>query len=268
MGVRSQEPERIERLRAAHATWLTLVERVLDFSADFFKNMWKATAGEEDRVLVARVLVAFYQKIVADLWAIVVLSERGLPTSALTRDLLESVISVAYITSEHSVERARLCRNYVYEYNRRGLVPDDRIDFVLGSLIDEHTRLKMQSWKGTWAGCSIEEMANRAELPERLKQKIRNFLYAHAAHTLDTDWRNLVQFPPDTAIQTSIPERMEWHLQLATKWQLELACDVTLTALEIIGSNLGVDRQAEIAVLHAEIERLWRTPGGGEALAP
>lgn len=266
MAVRSEESERIGRLQTAHAARLVLAERILDFSAAFLKDRLKGTVDEEGRILVTRVLVAFYQKIVADLWAIAVLSERGLPTASLTRDLLENVISVAYIASDNSVERARLCRNYLYEFNRRELatrmwcgdtsIPDheeQKLDLVLLPRIESVAIMfGMQQWKETWAGRAVEELANEAALPEPLRRNMLAFLYARSAHALDSDWKSLVRSLDNKAVETDVPARVEWHILLA--------CDATVTALEIIGGHLGVDRQAELVVLHAEIERIWRNP--------
>jgi hypothetical protein len=265
MGLRSLEPERIGRLRAAHATRLTFAERILDYVAGFFNGMLKGTVDEEDRVLITRILLSFYRKIVADLWAIVVLSERGLPTSSLTRELLENVISVAYIASDHSTERARLCKSYLYTYNKKDIGArmfchsgsmdeyQQNEEFLIYYLANGDSRIgAMWEWR-TWAGCTIEEMAKQSALPDRLCTNLLAFLDSRAVQTFDGDWKDLVRAPDGKAIETNVPERVEWHLLLA--------CAGALAALEIIGGNLGVDRQAELAVLHSEIETLWRSPG-------
>lgn len=111
MGLRALEPERIARLRAAHTTQITLAERILDFANNFLTGA-RISAAEGNEVVV--VLVAYYVKILADLWAIIVLAERGLPTSSLTRELLEALISIAYIAKEDSAARARLCVDYLH----------------------------------------------------------------------------------------------------------------------------------------------------------
>src|SRR5262249_22670980 len=110
MALRSAEPDRIRQLRTAHGAQVSLAERVLDFAHGFFAGT-RVNAPDGDAVAV--VLVSFQVKIVAILRAIIVLAERGLPTSSLARELLEAVISVAYIAAGDSAERARLYVDYL-----------------------------------------------------------------------------------------------------------------------------------------------------------
>lgn len=282
MGLRSQEPERINRLRTAHAARLTFAERLLQFAEDFFPaGTWKA-AGSEDEVLMIGVLRTFYQNILADLWAILVLSERGLPTSALTRELLENVISVAYIAKGDlhdlnvlaglgsadrtkrlvsSAERARLCRDYLWIREERDvgarLYSHDAVtveECVSACLFLGNDRSEeMVRWKDTWAGCSLEEMAAQAALPDQLRNSVLAYFNSRAVHALDADWKELVGAADGKAIEPSVPERVEWHLLLA--------CAGALAVLEILGRKLGVNRQAELVMLNGEIETLGRGPG-------
>jgi len=51
-------------------------------------------------------MIPFLVKILANLWAIIVLAERGLSTSSLARELLGALISVACVASDFG-ERPR-----------------------------------------------------------------------------------------------------------------------------------------------------------------
>src|SRR5579883_2391318 len=101
MNLRSLEHDRISRIRKECAAQLALLERVLEFSASFFTGV-RIAFTENDKVAVS-VLLGFHRKIVTILWAIVVLTERGLPVLLLARELLEALVSVAYIIDGDSL---------------------------------------------------------------------------------------------------------------------------------------------------------------------
>lgn len=258
MAVRALEPERIGRLRAAYVTQVSLAERVLDFANGFFSG---AQIDTRDDDAVAVVLVSFQVKIIANLWAIIVLAERGLPTSSLARELLETVISIAYIAADDAAERARLYVDYLIVRDWKDMqarltdpsssdvvTPDQRatIEDGMAQLAARRGAEAVEHMKrgGTWAGCSLEEMARRAGIPGAI-YNLAYRLDSRAAHGLDAGYHIRIRAG---IIEATIPERIDQHLVTASSW--------TLMAHQIIGQKLGVNRQTEIDALHGELERL------------
>jgi hypothetical protein len=109
--LRALEAERIKRLRSEYAEAFKLAEDVLEFATAFIPPGKIPVRPGHDAVVL--VLLSFHAKIMAELWAIIVLCERGLPASSLSREMLEALISVAYIAKEDSEERARLYVDFV-----------------------------------------------------------------------------------------------------------------------------------------------------------
>jgi hypothetical protein len=200
MGLRSLEPERKSRARAAHAAHITLAERVLDCAGDFFKDRQVvAQAGD-----VGTVLYAHYRRIVIALWGIVALAERSLPISALARELLEALVSLAYVAvgqseseavedilqgvktgprhpyfqRESAADRARQCIEFAPMQTSNTTMARLQVPMVLGDLqllLGEDFVKEIMDRKDTWAGRplmemtgALEAMAWRDEIPRKV----------------------------------------------------------------------------------------------------
>lgn len=200
MGLRSEEPDRTTRLRATYAARFALAKRALDFAEGFFDG---ATLETNEAAVV---LLAFYRRIVASLWGIVILAERGLPISALAREVLNSVISVAYISAgvseseavnnvldavsgrkipifgqgELATERAQRCIEYSPAYTVKTETAQLYLSSLSASLVGllgEERFSELTSRKETWAGRSLLEMAHSLEGPawrEEMPRKVYN----------------------------------------------------------------------------------------------
>ena len=257
---RSLEPDRISKIRVQHRAAIELAERILQLANDFFTGRQLTCSDGE---LVARLLCGLNGKVVATFWSLLVLAERGLPTSSLARELLETLISIAYITKEDSATRAQLYADSliiqeIKDMNARLSDPSsaDVVTSQLQSrLQSDEARLvtvygaqqvrEMHSWK-TWAGnFTLQDMARCAGVPGLMY----NLVYrvdSRAAHARDAGHYLEVRSPGAFAMR--LPEQVEQHLMPMS------SC--VLLALKLIGEKLGVNRETELDALMQEVQRV------------
>ena len=261
LDLRRQELERIHRFRTEHAARFEVAERILTFAEQFFGGRPLVIPPESG--LLVLILVSFHVKIVVGLWSIVVLSERGLPTASITRELFESMISAAYIAADDSFERARLYMDYlavreakdlrarladprtqdVDRPERRTAIENHEADVIARRGPDYVT--KMRKWS-SWAGdFSLEAMAQRTTI-EVPMYNLGYRLYSRATHGLDA--LRYTRLHPDGRVEPIVPDQVEENLMAACAW--------ALTALLAIGQKLGVDRGDELHALMAKVEQV------------
>jgi hypothetical protein len=238
-----------------------VAERILKFAEQFFVGR-SLPVPPEDGLLV-RILLSFYVKILVSLWSIAVLSERGLPTATITRELFESMISATYIAADHSPERARLYMDYLAVREAKDLrarLGDPRTQDVdipeRRAAIQSHEAevtarrgpdyvTKMRKWS-SWAGdFSLETMAQRTTIDVPM-YNLGYRHYSRATHGLDV--LRYTRLHPDGRVEPIVPDQVEENLMAACAW--------ILIALLAIGQKLGVDRSDELHALMAEVERV------------
>ena len=176
---RRLEPRKVAEMRKRHGPQFDLAERVLTAATRMGLDEHPRHASGD--AAVPKVLLAIYGKMVYVYWGLIVLAERSLPTSALIRELMESFVSLAYITNGETVERARLFRDSVAlqasrhlqkrlkdEDSRESVRPSD-LAFAeeLARRVRESRTTDeidaMMKWR-TWSGLSVEAMLRAAGL--------------------------------------------------------------------------------------------------------
>lgn len=259
--IREREAATLKVLRARHAEKFWLAERILDFGVQLVDGQRiQHSSGD---VLTGRVLISLYVKMLAIFWAIVALAERGLPASSLMRELVEALISTAYIAKEDSVTRAELYRDYLpirhlKNLNRRLNDPDSRdtvtpesqqaVEAVVAGVVvrrGEDSVGQMKKWQ-TWAGSfGLETMARRAGLPGTV-YNLPYSVESRAVHSLDA--ADYLTIDENEILRAQMPDRLEQHLIPA--------CMTLLVAMDTIRTQFGLTGEEQLRSLLAEVERL------------
>lgn len=262
MPMRDQEVEVIPRVRAKYAKGFAVAERILDLGYDLvFNQQIKHPGGD---ILLGRVLLALYCKMLANFWSIIVLAERQLPTSSVMRELTEALIAFAYIAKEDSSARAELYRDYLVirdskDLNRRQKDPDSRDTVtpeyaaaVQKAIQDLEANRGMAAVKAmkdwpTWAGSfSLETMARRAGLPGTV-YTLAYSVDSRSIHAMDAaDF--LRPGPAEGTLQPVMPPRVEQHLFPASA--------ALTVAMDMLADQCGLNRKDEILAVHQEVRRL------------
>ncbi len=259
--MREQEVATVKDLRKKHARQFDVAERILDFGYSLVVGRPVKNPGGD--ILVGRVLLALYAKMLANLWGIIVLAERQLPTSSTMRELTEALISLVYVVATDSSERAQLYVDslrlrILKDVNRRLNHPDTRdtvttaeksaVDTLVAEIVRRRGNAiveEMKRWQ-TWAGnFSLEAMA----LAAGLSAVVYNLAYAQdsrAAHAMDAG--DYLQASPDGTLQILIPNRVEQHLIPA--------CVAVLVAMDQISGPMGLNQANEMKAFLKEAESL------------
>lgn len=210
--------------------------------------------------------LGLYFKIAAGLESVITLVEKGLPTFAINREMLEALISMAYIAVSDSVARAEMYRDYLHvmrwksadERSRtRGL--EDTVSAAdLKKLEDEKAAITtrrgskvvedMQNprkWK-TWAGdISVRKMMWAAGMTETTY--ILGYSWpSQAVHAHDAD--RYFKISDEGIVHPSLPPRPEGALLPAAS--------IVLVSMEVINGFLGLGKIDAIRQIKARIDAL------------
>jgi transcriptional regulator with XRE-family HTH domain len=256
----------IGRTRTDQAEEFALTERILDFGSGLI--LGRRIANPEGDALLGRIVIGHLVKSLQLFWAVIVLAERGLPTSSLVRELAETVISLAYLLAEDSAERAQLYRDHLTirdlrDMNARMRDPDteDIVTHEYRRLVEakvQELRARrgqtqfesMRRWE-TWAGSySLETLAQRAGFPGT----IYNLLYrveSRATHALDL--AAYLTVTPSGYLLATLPATAERHLMPSAM--------LVLTALHLGIRTVGLGREDELEALREEVLQV-RGAGG------
>ncbi len=259
MGLRDTERSTTARIRSEHSEDCTVAEDVLDFGARILSN--RRFPHPEGDARLGRIIIGHLFKILHVHWAIIVVAERGLPSSTLMRELAEAVISLAYLLAEDSVARAELYRGHMVardlkDMNRRLNDPESRdvVTLEYRQRVEENvqaivTRKSQAQWDAmkdwpTWAGpFSIEVMARRAGIPS----PIYTMLYAvesRATHAMDITSHVAATTTGD--LVALLPESADRHLISSSM--------LTVTALHLADRVFGLGHESEIDTMRQRIE--------------
>lgn len=259
--IRAREEITLRNLRTRHATRFGLAERILDLGVELADGQ-RIRHATGDR-LVGRVLAGLYVKMLAVFWALIVLAERGLPSSSLMRELVEALISLKYIAEEDSGPRAGLYRDYLpirrlKDMNRRLNDPDSRdtvtlefrqaVDAAVAEIVAGRGLAFVDGMKGwqTWGGdFSLETMARRAGLPGTI-YNLPYSVESRAVHALDA--ADYLTLDDDGTLRAQMPDRLDQHLVPASM--------TMLTAMDTFSTQFGLHREAELRSLLEEVTAL------------
>lgn len=215
-------------------------------------NLLRNRAFTPGRQIAELTVVGLYFKILAGLESVITLVEKGLPTFALVREMVEALISMAYIAATDSVERANLYRDFLAisrwkEANERARNPQlketvsdselktlDEARALVAKKRGEQAVEDMQNprkWK-TWAGnLSVRRMCKDAGLSETAY--LLGYAWpSQAIHGLDAD--RYFEVSDDGVVHPSRPSRPEGALLPAAS--------VVLVAMEVMNRFLGLGK--------------------------
>lgn len=259
--MREYEPRLVKSQRAKMVSEFDLAERVLNVGYALVTGTTVKHPGDD--ALVGRILLGLYGKILANLWCIIVLSERVLPTSAVMRSLVEALIGMRYIATTDSTNRATLYRDALFlraekDLNRRKNSPEDRdtvtpeeerqLAEIIAKIVAERGQEVVEDMKGwkTWAGKdkSIEQMAKEGGLPST----VYNIGYAHdsrGTHAMDS-----AEFLKETdeGLQIQVSGQLLSHLMPAV--------GASIVAMETVNSQFKLGREKTVTALHDDLMKL------------
>lgn len=219
--------------------------------------------------------LGLYFKILAGLESVIILVQKGLPTFALVREMLEALISMRYITVADSVERADLYRDYLtvsrWKFaDERARHPklkstvsvtdlkslEEAKDLVIAKR-GEQTVRDMQNprkWR-TWAGdLTVRKMARDAGLSETAY--LLGYAWpSQAVHARDAD--RYFEVSEDGIVRASRPSRPEGALLPGAS--------IVLVAMETMDKFLGLGKMGAILRFKERFESLAASSGAGES---
>ncbi len=258
--VRDIESMYIARERSGHVQEFALAEHILDSASAILTG--RSIANPEGDALLGRVVIGHLIKIIQVFWSIVVLTERALPASSLVRELAETVISLAYLLKENSVERAWLYRDHITVRDLRDLEVRQRDPDLKDLAPAENRRIreqvenlisrrgadefeKLRNWK-TWGGpFSLEEMAKRVNLAGTVYNTLYRF-ESRAPHALDI--AEYVTVTSEGNLIPTLPATAERHLMPSAL--------LLVTAFDLGARALKLGHEDELAVLRDEVVRI------------
>lgn len=213
------------------------------------------------------IMLGLYAKILNSLLSIIALEERALPTASVMREMTEALINLAYIATDPSP----LAQLYVdgivlreqRNLNRRRNSKDQEIRLsvregevsALKELLDkiesrrgpdELKRMRDPCLWKSWAGPSIEEMANKAGLPPIVYEGAYSTDSA-AVHAMDSS--DFLEFDKDGNVSLLLAVGR-------TKEHLMPAIAVALKALELVDRTFNLGREATVKDLDQQLCQL------------
>lgn len=261
--IRERESQAVPINRKAQAKEFDLAERMLNAGFAIITNTTVKHPSDDARA--GRIMLGLYGKILNNLLSIVVLSERGLPTASLMRELTEALISFAFISTDPS----RLAQLYVdgvalraeQDLNRRKATGDPEIvvhpedENAFGErLVEMESRVgpdrleEMRGWRQRWAeGKTVEQMVKAAHLPSIV------YVGAYAMDSMPVhamDAADYLELDDDDNLMLRIPGRTTSHLMPAMA--------ATLYGVDIMNRVFALGREGTVKGLREEIETLNR----------
>lgn len=236
---------------------------VLEYARNDLLQDRAFTPGREVAELV---LLGLYFKIAAGLESVITLVEKGLPTFAINREMLEALISLAYIAGGDSVARAETYRDYLHvmrwkSADERSRTPglEETVSAAdLKKLADEKAAIAarrgakvvedMQNprkWK-TWAGgMTVRKMARAAGMTETTY--LLGYSWpSQAVHAHDAD--RYFEISDGGIVHPSLPPHPERALLPAAS--------IVLVSMETINGFLGLGKIEEIRQFKTRIDAL------------
>jgi len=217
------------------------------------------------------VLIGLHFKIMAGLEAVITLAERGLPTFAIMREMVEALISIAYIAAEDSVERASLYRDFLAVSRWKGARARASHAELKGMVSDQQLKMSEAARNGvvsrrgekivkdmmdpkkwrTWTGkLSVREMANAGDLSDA------TYLLGYAwpsqiIHGLDAD--SYFETSAEGVVRPTRPNH--------PKRSFLPGASVALAAIEVIDKFLGLGKRSDILRLKGRIDTMLQAQG-------
>lgn len=245
-----------------------LAVELLEFGMNDLLTDRAFTSGREIAELT---MIGLYHKILACLESVITLAERGLPAFAVMREMVEALISMAYIAAAGSEERANLYRDFIAvsrwkEANRRAqhhalaetvsashmksrAAARDRVVATRGQkVVDDMT--DPRKWR-TWAGkLTVRDMAKAAGLSDV------TYLLAYAwpsqiIHGLDAD--SYFEINEEGIVRPARPKNPEASLLPGAS--------ATLVATEVIDKFFGLRKREAILRFKERIDRMTARKG-------
>lgn len=247
---------------------MRLAMEMLEYAMNDLLQDRAFTAG---RQIAELTIIGLYFKILAGLESVITLVEKGLPTFALFREMLEALISMTYIATVDSLERADLYRDYLSVSRWKFAAERARNPELEGTVsgtelknLEEAKELvvakrgeqvveEMQDprkWR-TWAGgISVRRMSQDAGLSET------TYLLGYgwpsqAIHAQDAD--RYFEVLGDGIVRPARPSHPDSVLLPAAS--------LVLVAMEVIDKFLGLGKIESIRGFKKRIETLTAKPG-------
>lgn len=218
------------------------------------------------RQIAELTILGLYFKILAGLESVITLVERSLPTFAISREMLEALISMTYIVSGDSLARAEMYRDYLHVVRWKSAAERSRTPGLEGTvsaadmknLEDEKASVAarrgakvvedMQNprkWK-TWAGdMSVRKMAQAAGMTETAY--VLGYAWpSQAVHAHDAD--RYFEISDEGIVHPSLPPHPEGALLPAAS--------IVLVSMEAINGFLGLGKIETIRQFRARIDAL------------
>jgi Family of unknown function (DUF5677) len=240
-----------------------LAKELLEFAENDLIQNRAFTPGRENAELI---VVALYFKITAGFEAILTLAEKGLPGFAVFREMVEALITTAYIAAGNSNERADLYQDYLAvtrwkaAKEREGhpqlidTIPAERLksleaakDLVASrrgqQIVNDMTN--RGKWK-TWAGkLTVKQLAKDGGLSD--VTYILGYAWpSQAIHGFDAD--RYFEINAEGIVRRARPRRTEAAVLPAAA--------VALKAMDVIDKFLGLRRRDAIMDLFKKIAQL------------
>lgn len=255
----------VEDHRKRYGEELSLAERFLNAGYALVTNT--AVMHPNGDAQAGRIMLGLYAKILNNLWSIIVLSELGLPTGSVTRELTEALINLATIGTDPTrmgqlyadgtALRAERDLN-IWKNSREDRVAvtpemeklvQDRVAEIEARWGAEELK-RMRSWRANWAeGKPVEQLVQEAKLPPI----VYNGAYAtdsRPTHAMDAS--DYLDIDEEENLQLLVPGRTINHLMPAMAFVLK--------AMEIVNRTFELKRDTTFEDLGKQLTKLHDRP--------